>query len=187
MELLGALTNLFIIYVLLLFVLFEATERIIARDHVEKPFVMFITAVGGLIVNIVMYKVLHGADHHGHGLLADSCDHDHGEGGHHNHEPNNDLFTDNCTEEVCQDDDCNISIKEIHCHRGDSVHPHKKKLAPRKLPPINNGDSTDMIDQVQVRPAGGNEEVYCEEQHDHLPTCFLDMRREQVLRKGKQE
>jgi cation diffusion facilitator family transporter len=31
MELLGALSNLFIIYVLLLFVVFEASERIIAR------------------------------------------------------------------------------------------------------------------------------------------------------------
>jgi Co/Zn/Cd efflux system component len=34
---------------------------------------MFITACGGLIVNIVMYKVLHGADSHGHGLLGDEC------------------------------------------------------------------------------------------------------------------
>ena len=31
MELLGALSNLFIIYVLLLFVVFEASERVIAR------------------------------------------------------------------------------------------------------------------------------------------------------------
>ena len=78
MELLGALSNLFIIWVLILFVVFEAAQRIIDREHVEKPFVMFITACGGLIVNIVMYKVLHGAESHGHGLLADGCAHDHG-------------------------------------------------------------------------------------------------------------
>lgn len=40
---------------------------------------MLITAGGGLIVNIVMYKVLHNGENHSHGLLSDSCGHgDHG-------------------------------------------------------------------------------------------------------------
>lgn len=35
---------------------------------------MLITAGAGLVVNIVMYKILHGGGSHSHGLLADSCD-----------------------------------------------------------------------------------------------------------------
>lgn len=46
---------------------------------------MLITAGGGLIVNIVMYKVLHNGSNHSHGLLADSCAHDHEHGHEHNH------------------------------------------------------------------------------------------------------
>jgi zinc transporter 2 len=82
MELLGALGNLFIIWVLVIFVFFEATERITNKAFVEDPFIMLITASAGLVINIVMYKILHGADH-SHGLLSDGCqghghdDHDH--------------------------------------------------------------------------------------------------------------
>jgi len=43
---------------------------------------MLITAGGGLIVNIVMYKVLHNGSNHSHGLLSDGCGHDHGDHGH---------------------------------------------------------------------------------------------------------
>ena len=46
---------------------------------------MLCTAVGGLLVNIIMYKILHGAGQHSHGLLADGCDHDHGDGHEHEH------------------------------------------------------------------------------------------------------
>lgn len=52
--------------------------------------IMLITAGGGLLINIVMYKVLHGGANHSHGLLSDGCGHDHGEHGHdhgeHGHE-----------------------------------------------------------------------------------------------------
>jgi cation diffusion facilitator family transporter len=81
MELLGALANIFIIWFLIIFVMYEATLRVIAKEFVEKPFVMLIAAGGGLVVNIAMYKVLHGGATHSHGLLADAChghDHDHG-------------------------------------------------------------------------------------------------------------
>jgi hypothetical protein len=33
----------------------------------------------------VMYKVLHNGSNHSHGLLADSCAHDHEHGHEHNH------------------------------------------------------------------------------------------------------
>ncbi len=77
MELFGALANLFIIWFLILFVAYEATLRVFDKAFVEKPFVMLIAAGGGLIVNIVMYKILHGGASHSHGLLADGCSHDH--------------------------------------------------------------------------------------------------------------
>lgn len=90
MELLGALANIFIIWFLIIFVMYEATLRVINKDFVEKPFVMLIAAGGGLIVNIAMYKILHGGATHSHGLLADDChghghDHDHGHKHDHDH------------------------------------------------------------------------------------------------------
>ena len=83
---------------------------------------MFITACGGLIVNIVMYKVLHGADSHGHGLLGEECDHDHSE---HGSQPRDRARDDNtmhklnideeehfeCNESLCTDDDCNEMVQ----------------------------------------------------------------------------
>ena len=39
--------------------------------------IMLITAGGGLIVNIVMYKILHNGSNHSHGLLSEGCAHEH--------------------------------------------------------------------------------------------------------------
>lgn len=102
--------------------------------------VMLITAVGGIIVNIVMYKVLHNGDSHSHGLLSEGCSHDHGEHDHahghgHEHEGSSNkdgkllretksiaenqlnMTKTNCIEDICRDDDCNVSIQAIHCHK----------------------------------------------------------------------
>lgn len=73
MELIGALANLFIIWFLLVFVMYEATLRLIDNEFVENPLVMLITAAGGLVINIVMYKVLHGGKSHSHGLMSEGC------------------------------------------------------------------------------------------------------------------
>lgn len=60
----------------------------------EKPFIMLISAGAGLLINIGMYKVLHGGASHSHGLLSDGCaghghehghDHEHGHGHDHGH------------------------------------------------------------------------------------------------------
>ena len=77
MELLGAIANIFIIWVLIFFVLYESTNRIIDKEFVEEPMIMLITAGGGLIVNIVMYKILHNGSNHSHGLLSEGCAHEH--------------------------------------------------------------------------------------------------------------
>lgn len=77
MEIIGALGNLFIIWVITIFLIYEATLRIINREFVEDPKVMLIVAGAGLAVNIVMYFVLHtGKGGHSHGL-GQSCSHDH--------------------------------------------------------------------------------------------------------------
>ena len=70
MELLGALGNLFIIWALALFLVYEATDRIINREFVREPLAMLIVAAAGLPVNIIMYFVLHSGGSHSHGLMA---------------------------------------------------------------------------------------------------------------------
>lgn len=79
MEVVGALANLFIIWCIAVFLLYEATLRIINKEFVEDPKVMLIVAGAGLAVNIVMYFVLHtGQGGHSHGL-GQKCSHDHPE------------------------------------------------------------------------------------------------------------
>jgi zinc transporter 2 len=76
MEVVGALANLFIIWCIAIFLLYEATVRIINKEFVDDPKVMLIVAGGGLAVNIVMYFVLHtGQGGHSHGL-GQKCEHD---------------------------------------------------------------------------------------------------------------
>ncbi len=69
MEVLGALGNLFVIWFLAIFLIYEATDRIIKKEFVEEPLAMLIVGVGGLAVNIVMYFVLHSGSH-SHGLMS---------------------------------------------------------------------------------------------------------------------
>lgn len=73
MELIGALANLFIIWALALFLIYEATLRIINKQFVEQPLVMLIVAGVGLLINIIMYFILHAGSGHSHGLMSESC------------------------------------------------------------------------------------------------------------------
>ena len=79
MELIGALANIFIVWAMVLFIIYEATLRIVNKEIVKQPVIMLITSVVGLLINVVLYKILHGGSSHSHGLLNDhSCDeHDH--------------------------------------------------------------------------------------------------------------
>ena len=76
MEVLGALGNLFIIWALALFLIYEATKRIINKQFVKEPIVMLIVAGVGLPVNIIMYFILHSGSSHSHGLMSDECGND---------------------------------------------------------------------------------------------------------------
>lgn len=77
MELIGALANIFIVWTMVLFIIYEATLRIINKEFVAKPAIMLITAIAGLLINVILYKILHGGSSHSHGLMADSHDHSH--------------------------------------------------------------------------------------------------------------
>lgn len=68
-ELLGALFNLFIIWILTIFLIYEATLRVISKQFVAEPLVMLIVGAGGLVINIIMYMVLHTGEH-SHGLMS---------------------------------------------------------------------------------------------------------------------
>lgn len=48
-----------LIWILTIYLVYEATHRIINKEPVGDPLVMLITAAFGLICNIVMAKVLH--------------------------------------------------------------------------------------------------------------------------------
>jgi zinc transporter 2 len=85
MELLGALSNIFIVWTLILFVIFESTHRILNKEFVEKPLVMMIAATADLLVNIAIYKILHQGPTHSHGLMASPCQHNHHHHDHHEH------------------------------------------------------------------------------------------------------
>ncbi|KAK9280386.1 hypothetical protein L1049_014075 [Liquidambar formosana] len=77
-EILGALVSIQLIWVLAGILVYEAIVRIIHDTGEVNGFLMFIVAVFGLVVNIIMAFLL-GHDHgHGHGHGHD--DHDHGHG-----------------------------------------------------------------------------------------------------------
>lgn len=71
-EILGAMTSTIIIWILTLFLLQEAYERLI-NPHTIDANIMLITAVIGLFCNMVMISILH-SDPNGH----HNCSHSHG-------------------------------------------------------------------------------------------------------------
>ena len=55
-----------------MYLVHEATLRIMNKVYVEQPTVMLIVAGCGLPVNILMYFVLHSGSH-SHGLMSEEC------------------------------------------------------------------------------------------------------------------
>lgn len=82
---------------------------------------MLIVAAGGLVVNIIMFMVLHQGSH-SHGLMADNCDHD----------PEAPVqLSDICSQSVCMDTECLKLNTEEHCHDLEDhgkIHRHSAKL-----------------------------------------------------------
>lgn len=79
-EVIGALISVVTIWILTLFLIQEAYERLVKPTPIDSK-IMLITAVIGLICNLSMMSVLHSSGHsHGAG-----CNHSHG---HDNHQKN---------------------------------------------------------------------------------------------------
>lgn len=75
MELVGALANLFIIWLLAVMMIVEATDRIINKVYVKKPYFMLLFAIGAFFINVIMYFILHGGSEHSHGLMSEPHSH----------------------------------------------------------------------------------------------------------------
>ncbi len=74
-EIFGALLSVVLIWFLTGILCFEAVQRVLHPEPVDGP-IMFATATGGLVVNLLMMKILHQGHDHGHG------GHSHGGKGH---------------------------------------------------------------------------------------------------------
>ena len=83
-EALGALASIFFIWVLLIGLLYEAVHRLLRPEKLDGE-LMLITAVVGLICNIVNIFLLHGSGGHHH-----HHHHGHGHGHSHDHKESND-------------------------------------------------------------------------------------------------
>ena len=85
-EILGALFSVFLIWILTLWLVYEAINRIITPEDVNGE-IMFIVAFCGIAVNIGMAIILNqGGVPHSHGLPGS---HDHSHGHSHGHKHNN--------------------------------------------------------------------------------------------------
>jgi zinc transporter 2 len=58
-EIIGAMVNLFLIWTLTIFLIYEAVLRIVYAEAVTNPLLMLLVAFFGLIVNLGMAKILH--------------------------------------------------------------------------------------------------------------------------------
>ena len=65
-EVLGAIISIFTIWVMLVFLIIEATERIYEPPEIGGA-IMLGTALLSVVFNLIMIKVLHSGDGHSHG------------------------------------------------------------------------------------------------------------------------
>lgn len=72
-EIIGALTSIIFIWGLTIWLLYEATLRILNPPSLD-PTIMLVVSILGLLFNIVMFKVLHS---HGHSHGGHECSHGH--------------------------------------------------------------------------------------------------------------
>ena len=67
-EVIGAMASVILIWGLTAWLVTEATERIVKMDYTINGLVMLITAVLGLLTNLLMFNILHSGGHgHSHG------------------------------------------------------------------------------------------------------------------------
>ena len=76
-EIIGTLGSVLLIQGLTIWLFKEAVDRVYNPTQIE-PLIMLVTAVLGLLFNIIQITMLHHGHHHGH-------DHGHSHGHHHHH------------------------------------------------------------------------------------------------------
>lgn len=76
-EVIGALLSIVLIWIITIYLFYEATSRIINKEPVEEPLIMLITAGFGFLCNLIMAKVLHSSPGHSHHGCSHSHNHDH--------------------------------------------------------------------------------------------------------------
>jgi len=59
----------FLIWFMIILVVIEATKRIANKEFVKEPLIMVITAACGVLINVMLYNILHGGETHSHGLM----------------------------------------------------------------------------------------------------------------------
>jgi len=87
-EIIGTLSSVMFLLTITIWLLFEATKRVIYPQKV-KGLEMLITAICAFFFNLIQMSLLHQGDIHYHmgGEIGGGCDHDHGEGDEeHNHD-----------------------------------------------------------------------------------------------------
>lgn len=82
-EILGTLISIIFLLTLTIWLVVEATDRVIEPVEV-KGFEMAVTAVAGLFFNLIQMKILHSGEGHYH-LGGDDHGHAHGKGEDHGH------------------------------------------------------------------------------------------------------
>ncbi|CDW83914.1 zinc transporter of isoform 1 [Stylonychia lemnae] len=88
-EVIGTLVSVIFIWGLTIWLVYEATLRILDTEAEVIGHIMLFVAVLGLCFNLIQMKILHSGDGHYHlgGDMNDSHDHSHGHGHHHDNGP----------------------------------------------------------------------------------------------------
>ena len=119
-EIIGALVSIVLIWALTLWLLYEATLRIISPPHVDG-FIMIIIAVIGFTFNVIMGVVLAKSGvPHSHGFHKHDHDHEHGHEHEHEHEHSSDDEIGLHTEDEHKNTNVNLRASFIHI-LGDAI------------------------------------------------------------------
>ena len=140
----GALASVMVIWALTGFLIYFAVRRVINLEEVEvEGKLMFGVACFGLLMNLVMIKVLHGAGHaHGH-----DHGHDHGHSHGHNHK----------------------HVHE-HDHKHDHKHSHGHELTQPNdviVLPIENQGASRHIDELDSESHSHSHSHSPDHEHEH--------------------
>jgi solute carrier family 30 (zinc transporter), member 2 len=110
-EVVGTLGSIIFLWVLTIWLVFEATDRFFNPPEIEG-FIMFVTAVLGLIFNLIQMKILHSGEGHYH-LGGDDHDHGHEHGAH--------------THEHIHEHGKELGHKHKHNNKDEEEHSHKEE------------------------------------------------------------